>query len=178
MQQLRRAQEGFTMMELIIIIAVIGILSALVMTSVVSAQAKGRDSKRRHDVAAIRRALIGYSIDNGTALVEGSGKVGTGNDGLGWFNFKGGEDYTGNSIEEGLRNRGYLSGGVADPRDPDNGYVIFPCATSDLIGVFVTVEQPAPEDEAKVNTWIDRGCPAAPIDTYNKNTVEIVPLNN
>lgn len=171
-------QAGFTLMELIIVIAVIGILSVLVLNSVVGAQASARDAKRRHDISSIRRGLIGYSIDTGTALVANSGKVGAGTPGLGWFNYKGTPDYTGLSIEEALRAGGYIADGIIDPKDGANGYVVFPCASASLLGVFTKMEKPNSNDAAKVADWSGKGCPLDPIGTYNKNAVEVVPLTN
>lgn len=166
------------MMELIIILVVIGIMALLVLNSVVGAQASSRDAKRRHDIASIRRGLVGYSIDTGSALVANSGKVGAGTPGLGWFNYTGAPDYTGVSIEQGLRSGGYISEGIIDPRDGENGYMVYPCASASIIGVFATMEKPNSNDATKVSEWTDKGCSAEPIGTYNKNSVEVVPLTN
>lgn len=175
---LKQDQTGFTVMELIIVIAVIGIMAVLVLNSVVGAQASARDAKRRHDIASIRRGLVGYSIDTGTALVAGAGKVGTGNDGLGWFNFQGAPDYTGLSIETALHNSGYIADGIIDPQQGSQGYMIYPCAGSSLVGVFAKMEKPGTTDAAKIADWSNRGCPTDPINTYSKNSVEVVPLTN
>ncbi len=89
-------------------IVIIGVLSAMVLNSIVSAQKKARDAKRHHDIAAIRRGLLGYGIDNGTPLIVNSGHTSGGLDGLGWFNFTGAPDYNGVSIEQGLRSNKYI----------------------------------------------------------------------
>lgn len=172
------SQNGFTLIEVAIVIVVIGILAALVLNSVVSTQAGARDAKRRHDLASVKRGLIGYSIDTGTALVAGAGKVGTGNDGLGWFNYRGGLDYTGDSIEEALRSRGYIADGIIDPKTGDQGYMVYPCSTSSLVGIFAHMEKPNSGDASKLADWSNRSCPADPVSAYGMNSVEVVPLTN
>lgn len=56
---------GFTVVELLIVIVVIGILAALAIGSYNSMSAKARDSQRMQDVKAISKALEAYYIRNG-----------------------------------------------------------------------------------------------------------------
>lgn len=50
-------EKGFTLIELLIVIAIIGILSSFVVASFTSAQAKGRDSRRKSDLDALKKSL-------------------------------------------------------------------------------------------------------------------------
>lgn len=52
-----RKQRGFTIVELLIVIVVIGILAALVLNSFAGVQAKARDTKRKTDIRAIATQL-------------------------------------------------------------------------------------------------------------------------
>lgn len=61
----RRGQTGFTIVELLIVIVVIGILAALVLNSFSGAQARARDARRAQDIASIKRALLAYEALNG-----------------------------------------------------------------------------------------------------------------
>ena len=56
----KRDQKGFTIVELLIVIVVIGILAALVVTTYSGIQAKARDSKRKTDIAAIQTQIEAY----------------------------------------------------------------------------------------------------------------------
>jgi len=55
--------RGFTLIELLVVIAIIGILASFAIASFNSAQAKGRDSRRKGDLDAIRKALELYKTD-------------------------------------------------------------------------------------------------------------------
>jgi type II secretory pathway pseudopilin PulG len=171
-------ESGFSLMELLIIIVIIGTLSSLVLNSVVSVQKRARDAKRRHDIAAIRRGLLGYGIDNGTPLIPNTGHTAGGLDGLGWFNLKGTADYSGNTIEEGLRNLNYIAQTAIDPREGAQGYVVWPCAANDQLGVFAKLENPSEADTQTLTKWSDAGCPTDPVSSYNRNYVLTIPLTN
>ncbi len=54
-QQVKK--RGFTLIELLVVISIIGILAAFIVASFTSAQAKGRDSRRKADIDAIKKAL-------------------------------------------------------------------------------------------------------------------------
>jgi prepilin-type N-terminal cleavage/methylation domain-containing protein len=60
-----RNSKGFTIVELLIVIVVIGILAALVLNSFRGVQERARDTKRRTDVNAQASQLEVYYTDNG-----------------------------------------------------------------------------------------------------------------
>jgi prepilin-type N-terminal cleavage/methylation domain-containing protein len=63
-----RRQSGFTIVELLIVIVVIGILAALVLNSFSGVQSKARDTERTTDVKAISTQLEAYynGLGNGS----------------------------------------------------------------------------------------------------------------
>ncbi len=53
----KNLQAGFTIIELLIVIAIIGILATLVLTNFQGAQAKGRDTVRKNDINSLYQKL-------------------------------------------------------------------------------------------------------------------------
>jgi prepilin-type N-terminal cleavage/methylation domain-containing protein len=60
-----KRNQGFTIVELLIVIVVIGILAAIVIVAYSGITAKGRDGQRVSDVAAIVTQLEAYKSDSG-----------------------------------------------------------------------------------------------------------------
>lgn len=65
-------QQGFTIVELLIVIVVIGILAALVITTFTGIQRRARDTERQTDIKAVHSQLEAYYAQNGfyPALAE------------------------------------------------------------------------------------------------------------
>ncbi|MDL2341723.1 MAG: type II secretion system protein [Patescibacteria group bacterium] len=65
MISLKKRNQGFTIVELLIVIVVIGILAALVITTYSGIQAKARNGKRSSDINAVQTQLEGFYSQNG-----------------------------------------------------------------------------------------------------------------
>lgn len=65
MISLKKSNKGFTIVELLIVIVVIGILALLVITTYSGIQAKARNSKRQTDVASLQTQLEAFFSQNG-----------------------------------------------------------------------------------------------------------------
>lgn len=64
MTSLKR-QKGFTLVELLIVIIIIGILATLVIVTFTGIQAKARDSKRQTDINAIQSTVEAFYAQYG-----------------------------------------------------------------------------------------------------------------
>lgn len=60
----KRSQKGFTLVELLVVISIIGVLATLVLLQLSSARARARDTKRIADVNQIRTSVESYFEDN------------------------------------------------------------------------------------------------------------------
>lgn len=58
-------QKGFTIIEIIVVIAIIAVLSGIVMVNVGNARAKARDARCKSEMKNIQKALVMYYADNG-----------------------------------------------------------------------------------------------------------------
>lgn len=66
-------KKAFTMIEILISIAIISVLTAVGIVSYVSINKNARDAKRRGDIEQIRTALEFYRTDNGYYPSTGNG---------------------------------------------------------------------------------------------------------
>jgi prepilin-type N-terminal cleavage/methylation domain-containing protein len=74
-------QKGFTLVELLMVIAIIGLLSTIAVVSFNNAKARARDAKRMGDLTALRKAIDIYIQDHNNQIPE----MQSGN----WVNFIG-----------------------------------------------------------------------------------------
>ena len=65
-KNLSASKHGFTLVELLVAIAIIGILSSIVFSGLSSGRGKSRDAQRLSDLKTINGALENYFAQNGT----------------------------------------------------------------------------------------------------------------
>src|SRR5438445_1309759 len=59
-----KRSDGFTLLELLIVIVIIGILALLIIPNITSAPKKARDTQRKTDLTAVRKGLEEYYVNN------------------------------------------------------------------------------------------------------------------
>lgn len=138
---MNRRNQGFTLVELIIVVAIIGILSTLGLNSYADILAKARDTKRKADLREVQVALQQYYVEYGTFQVANSGYSNGGN---GWLSYVGGAYTT--SVVQALYAEGFLErDDIEDPMQ-DPGYMIYLCEGGQVYSLSATLERPKDED--------------------------------
>jgi general secretion pathway protein G len=66
MRSQRRLSRGFTLIEVMVVVVILGILAAVVVPRVMDRPDQARITKARTDIAAIEAALNMYKLDNFT----------------------------------------------------------------------------------------------------------------
>ncbi|UCF86446.1 MAG: type II secretion system major pseudopilin GspG [Desulfobacteraceae bacterium] len=137
-------QRGFTLIELMVVIVILGVLAGLIIPRIMGRPEEARRMKARVQIESIETALKLYKLDNGSypsteqglqALVEAP---------------------TVGQLPRAWREGGYLEKGRV-PKDPwDNEFVyLSPGVHSDLdISSYGADGEPGGEDENKdINNW-------------------------
>jgi general secretion pathway protein G len=60
----QRHQQGFTLIEIMVVVVILGILAAAVVPNIMSRPEEARIAKARHDITALESALNIYKLDN------------------------------------------------------------------------------------------------------------------
>lgn len=108
-------KSGFTILEIIVAVAIIGILASIVILNTQSAKFKARDTQRISDLQQVRVALRTYRDAESTAYPSGNGSP----------NYDNGiEIGTGSSAIDTLI-APYVSATVKDPMSGTSGYAYY-----------------------------------------------------
>ena len=197
-------RRGFTVVELIIVIVVIGILASTVMVSYTSMQAQARDAKLRNGASKIAEAIELLSIkqnmspretrsgwgsaapiitENGKQLCSPSASNPTG---AGFF----GKGLYPCTMQEVLVANGHLTSKFMDelPRNTKYAsttsaysYMVYACsgAAAGDYGLFYTLEQPEQRDKDgfdQIMTDCSPGPSTATLEGYNMRGAKYVDL--
>jgi general secretion pathway protein G len=75
MKRKNTSQAGFTLIEILVVMVIIGIVAAIGFGSFQSSQVKGRDASRKSDLGQISKALETYYNDKGQYPIDAAGLI-------------------------------------------------------------------------------------------------------
>lgn len=169
--------KGFTIVELIIIIVVIGILAGIVATAWPNYMKSTHDGERRSDVQQIATALDVYALHKNSLMSTGS-NCGKSNNGNGWVSRGGTVDYPKSILTclqeiealpgEPLTDPSgctYDSGGVCTT--PVRAYMKATCQKS---GATITYVFAHLETEPRIDAEVDALCDAGTVAGFDATT--------
>jgi len=153
-------KKGFTLVELKVVTAILGLLATFGIGFYSNSMASARDAKRKADLKEIQTALEQYYIKYGTYIVAGSGYSGCS---CGWFGYEDGGIYS-LSVSRGLYNEGFLVKPIVE--DPRGGpsYMIYHNGSGGY-SLYATLEKPTSADSNSVASSV---APSVQ-QTYGKN---------
>ena len=157
-------KNGFTLIELLVVIAIIGLLSTTIMTSLNSARSKARDTRRKADLDAVRKALELYYDKYGTYQVSGGGYAGRGN---GWLAYEKGP-YP-KAVTRVLYEKRLLSAPIVEDPTQNPGYMIYICDNGQRYAISATLENPSSDDIAYIQTTCNGTGGNGTYTRYKKN---------
>ncbi len=77
LRRLPKAESGFTLVELLVVVAIIIALAAVIIPSVASFASKGDEGAKAAEMENIQTAMDTYMADNGTATVADNSTTAT-----------------------------------------------------------------------------------------------------
>jgi general secretion pathway protein G len=177
---MNKTKSGFTIVELLIVIVVIGILAAITIVAYNGIQQRGRDAKRIDDVAKIVKAMRLWGID--TTADFNTSNAGSSGGTVGWFDTVY-SPYI--SVKALLVASGNLSDGVVDPINSKTGntyaYMVSPCNSSTTEPrkrvVLARLENvPAQTVTQQIGTTCSSGTFSTYFTSYNMNYAQLVEI--
>jgi len=124
---MKKQQLAFTLMEILVVIALLGIMATLVMNSFLSTLNKGLDSRRKQDLSQIAHALELYNSEYSvypTAQANDSAHT------LPWGGSLNGINFTDPLIETKV----FMKQLPTDPADSDNIYYFYESGQDSVSG--------------------------------------------
>lgn len=172
-------KPGFTLLETIVVVAIIALLSVLAIMEYENARSHSRDSRRVTDVSLYVSALTQYRVNNGSFGVIDASRtlVGANQQGYGRIHFKNGSQErlpypNSSSIADILLQKGFLASIPRDPSASDasndstadvEDYVLIRCSQNNTMQATTITDQ-----TMAVWTHLEQATTAERIDTTSK----------
>lgn len=184
----KNKQSGFTIVELLIVIVVIGILAAITIVAYNGIQAKANDSRVKSISNQLTKAITLWNTDSGVSPKGGWSST-LAYDGINCSDGTGGWIFTGAyscSLEDILRGKGLIPSGLilGTPKNKNYGgasdgrhsFMFYPCSGTNRFALYWYLENPSTDDATNLTAIEGSGCPTQPRITYGMRAANIIQL--
>ena len=164
-----RRTNGFTIVEMAVVIIVIGILAAITAVAYGSVQERARDAQRVSDLAQLKQAMDRWVMTE-SKLPHESGAGYNGNGG-GWVYAS---TYP-ETYENIFLSKGFIKKPLRDPSTPigSGSYMFYRCnSTSEYYAFLAKLEYPDDAVDNEHSRWTGLGCSS--YSTYGMNYARIM----
>lgn len=183
-----KQQSGFTIVELLIVIVVIGILAAITIVAYNGIQTKASDARMKSIVGQLEKGLILWNTDvnqppkggygstvafNGTNCTDGNG---------GWISTA---TYS-CALEDLLLSKKLIPAGTvigapvnkayAGATNGNRSFMFYPCSGQNQFALYWYLDNPTADDAANLTAVEGAGCPTAPRTTYFMRAAKLMTL--
>ncbi|MDB5187111.1 MAG: putative Fimbral protein [Candidatus Saccharibacteria bacterium] len=184
----KQKQTGFTIVELLIVIVVIGILAAITIVAFNGIQARANDTRMKSIASQLEKALYMWNADTNVLPKGGWSSTVAFNgincaDGTGGWIYK--SAYT-CGLEDLLLSKNYIPAGLITGAPNNKGYgtgtngnrsfMFYPCSGNQF-ALYWSLESPSASDSASITAVEAAGCTAAPRVTYAMKAAKLITLN-
>jgi prepilin-type N-terminal cleavage/methylation domain-containing protein len=183
-----KQSSGFTIVELLIVIVVIGILAAITIVAYNGIQARANDARMKSIASQIEKALLLWNNDT-NVLPKGGWSSTVAFDGTNCADGTGGWIYKGAyacALEDLLLSKNYLPAGLITGAPNNKGYgsgtngnrsfMFYPCSGNQF-ALYWYLESPSASDTASISAVEAAGCTSAPRVTYAMKAAKLITLN-
>lgn len=188
-------KQGFTIVELLIVIVVIAILAAITVVAFNGVQDRSQDSRMRSGVNQLEKAIRmwatqtgelprgGWSSTTTWTVVNGSGESNCA-DGTGGWVFSGAYAC---SLEDMLASKQLLPSGftrklpkntIYNDTDGARSIMFYPCGSGGKYALYWNLRNQSTEDAASLTYVESQGCTSAPRTTYGMRAAKLIDLNS
>lgn len=179
-----RSQDGFNLIELMIVVLIIGLLASIVVPIYNGQRAKARDGQRRSDLRSLAGAAASWSASADKSPYANIGGANATSQGwataqnttsylLSTVNFFAGEGM----LPAGIRDPSGIGSGGSLPITIQNGYMHYRCTSGGdgayIWAFFAEMESPSNADIAIRDKWIADGCVTEPVTTWGMNHLRV-----